>query len=187
LPKSIERLDEMHLVISGSRNIADVVVIEHLISEALKELTAYHQNLGEIEVYVGDAKGVDAAVRRQERISQTPLHGKIMHTYTPEWKRYRAAAGPMRNEKMLRDAKAAGDVDGTGSCLVAIWDGESAGTHHASTFARKLGMTQIVYVIKATVAGHIEAEQTVLVGNKTLWSTCIALPYTMPLIRDPNE
>lgn len=78
----------------------------------------------------GGAKGGDryAEIYAKNRNIQITIH-------YPEWDKYGKSAGFRRNLKIVEDA----DI------VVAVWDGESKGTRHTITEARKSGKKVIVY------------------------------------------
>lgn len=57
-------------------------------------------------------------------------HGIPFEVYRADWKKHGLRAGPIRNAEMGKVADA----------LIAIWDGDSAGTANMITVARKLGL-----------------------------------------------
>lgn len=74
-------------------------------------------------VLVGDCPtGVDLCVRTWAREKQYPLAVQIA-----DWASYKLAAGPIRNERMIKQADK----------LVAFWDGRSKGTKSAINLAVK--------------------------------------------------
>lgn len=96
----------MRTIIAGSRSIAEYATVALAIeaSEWAEEIT---------EVVSGGAHGVDSAGEQW-----AAWNDKRIKVFTPQWKTYGKAAGPMRNEDMARYANAA----------IIVWDGESRGS-----------------------------------------------------------
>lgn len=82
------------------------------------------------EVVCGEAKGADRLGKRwalDERLS--------VRSFPADWNKWGKAAGPKRNVEMAMYAQA----------CIAVWDGESRGTHHMITEARDRGLRLFVY------------------------------------------
>ena len=83
------------------------------------------ESLERIDVIVsGGAKGADSLAQQyaDEKNIETKIH-------LPEWEKYGRAAGPKRNQKIIRES----DV------VVAFWDGKSRGTLSSIKIAEKMG------------------------------------------------
>lgn len=87
------------------------------------------------EVLVGDAKGIDAMVKE---ICETA--GIPCTVFRADWKKHGRGAGPSRNGLMVAEADA----------LVAVWDGQSAGTMDCIAQAQQKGIP--VYIEQYEVA-----------------------------------
>lgn len=175
----------MHLVFSGSRKIRDEVVVDALAEDAI--LTIRRLGLSQHlppHLYVGDADGVDFCIRRSVSAAYNSLYGNKLAVFRAEWAKYKKAAGTIRNERMIDTAIANATIDNSVAMLVAIWDGQSPGTHHASSYAAKRGIHQICYVLKGTFEDQIEAVKTVFEGRKVLWTECVQTHFYLPLYKD---
>lgn len=116
----IDLISKYRVIIAGCRDFADY--------ELLKEKCDYYlQNREKEDIVIvsGHASGADALGERyaQERGSQ-------LETYPADWKAHGRAAGPIRNENMVRVANA----------LIAFWDGKSRGTKNMIETARKYSL-----------------------------------------------
>lgn len=92
------------------------------------------------EVISGGAEGVDSLAEAWADNKKMPL--KI---YETDWKKYKSAAGFIRNEEMLKDSGA--------EALLAIWDGESKGTKHMIKIAQKKGLKVQVHFVTGNPLG----------------------------------
>jgi hypothetical protein len=104
------------VIVSGSRTITDYDVVKQVI-----ESSPWFGSIA--QVYVGDAKGVDALVVRWCK-----ENGIGYTIFRAEWGRYGRSAGPERNGEMIQQG---------GEALIAVWDGESKGTKDMMRQARK--------------------------------------------------
>jgi hypothetical protein len=82
-------------------------------------------------VISGRALGVDRLGEEWAKKNNIPIEW-----YPANWDRDGKAAGPLRNVRMAEKADA----------LIAVWDGESRGTAHMISTARKLKL--IIYICK---------------------------------------
>lgn len=110
----------MKVIIAGSRFIKDY----NLVAEAIKE-----SGFNITEVVCGAANGVDSLGERYAK-----ENGIKLSYFYADWKGLGKRAGHARNEQMGNYANA----------LVAVWDGESKGTKHMITYAKKKKL--LVYV-----------------------------------------
>lgn len=115
----------MKTIIAGGRNFhGDIFeqIVERAIHECGWEVT---------EIVCGDAPGID-------RIgSDVGLRLGIPVVYFPaDWKKYKKAAGPIRNQSMAEYADA----------LIAVWDGKSTGTGDMIRRAKREFLT--VHIVK---------------------------------------
>ena len=91
----------MKVVIAGSRDITDYGILLKAIKECPFEIT---------EVISGCARGVDTL---GEKYAEE--YGLKLHLFPADWKKYRNAAGPIRNAQMADFADA----------VLCVWDGKS--------------------------------------------------------------
>lgn len=114
------------MIVAGSRSIDD----RELIGRAIEDGDLVFGPLDEI--VHGGASGVDeiAGEIAEER-------GFDVRVMEAEWDEFGHAAGPIRNQEMAEYADA----------LVAVWDGESAGTENMIETALDEGLG--VYTIQA--------------------------------------
>lgn len=111
----------MKVIIAGSRNIKDGMLLLEAIDKSKFEIT---------EIVSGHAVGVD---RMGELYAET--HHIPTKIFIPDWSNYGKGAGFIRNEQMANYADA----------LIAIWDGKSSGTKHMIDIAKKNNLQ--VYVL----------------------------------------
>lgn len=105
----------MKVLICGSRNLSDPVLVSQAVSQS--GITPTH-------IISGGARGVDRLA------GEYAEHNGIEFTeYLAEWDRYGKRAGFMRNCVMVGIAEA----------VIAIWDGESRGTKHSIDYATSQG------------------------------------------------
>ena len=127
----------MQVIIAGSRGVTDYDLVCRAVSESGYDITC---------VLSGTARGVDQLGERYAKANNIDIE-----RYPADWKNldvegavvrsnrygnYNARAGHNRNEQMGRDAEA----------LIAIWDGQSAGTKNMIDFMHK--QRKPVYVMK---------------------------------------
>lgn len=140
----------MKTIIAGSRDITDASMLD-------AALIAWGWRAEITAVVCGEAPGADALGREWAEQRALPVL-----SYPADWKTHGKAAGPIRNAQMVDVADA----------LLALWDGESAGTKNAIKLARArqaqgAGERFLVYVytiedfqryqrvlVKAPVAKH---------------------------------
>jgi hypothetical protein len=96
----------MKVIIAGSRDIIDYSEVEKAVEESGFEIT---------EVVSGKADGVDTLGERW-----ADEHGVPVKPFPAKWASHGKAAGRWRNREMSLYADA----------LVAVWDGNSNGTHN---------------------------------------------------------
>lgn len=102
----------MRLAVVGSRSFNNRELF-------LEEISLFNPQL----IVTGDATGADEFARRYAEEHRIEL--KVHHA---NWKRYKRAAGHIRNEFIVQDA----DV------ILAFWDGVSPGTKNSIDWCRKL-------------------------------------------------
>ena len=110
----------MKVIIAGSRDIIDRNEVEQAIADSGFEIT---------EVVCGCARGVDELGLIWGTCNDVPV--KRMPA---DWNRYGKQAGRERNIAMARYADA----------LIAVWDGQSSGTHHMIKVAKMQGLKRHV-------------------------------------------
>ncbi len=88
----------------------------------------------DIEIVSGGARGTDALGERYAR-----EHGYALKVFPAEWKKYGAAAGPIRNGQMAAYA----------DMLIAFWDGRSAGTRDMIRKAEEKGIQVQLHMIRS--------------------------------------
>lgn len=113
----------MKVIIAGSRNILNGVVVREGIEESGFEIT---------EIICGEAKGVDTLGKLWGKLYRIPVK-----SFTANWQKFGLSAGPRRNKQMAEYADA----------LIAIWDGKSRGTLDMITQMRELKKKVYVKVV----------------------------------------
>jgi hypothetical protein len=110
-------------IIAGSRDFADFELMERVLKEF---------EIGEI--VCGGARGADLLGKEY-----ADKHNIPVKMFPADWKKFKNAAGPLRNIEMAEYA------DG----LIAFWDGKSTGTAHMIKEAnrRKLYTAVIKYIL----------------------------------------
>jgi hypothetical protein len=141
----------MRVVISGSRTITDIRLIEMSVAESGYDIT---------EVISGGAKGVDTlavewAAKNNIEVNVFEAEwGNLDHPdaliKTTKWgQKYDARAGLRRNELMAVYA----------DTVICIWDGKSKGTKHMMAMASKRDLLTFVYRTDLPYkTGHIKRE-----------------------------
>lgn len=113
----------MKVVIAGSRDIVDYGVLLKAIKECPFQIT---------EVISGRARGVDTLGEKYAEDC-----GLKLHLFPADWKKYRNAAGPIRNAQMAEVADA----------VLCVWDGKSSGTKDMMNQAKKRGLPLYVFKV----------------------------------------
>jgi hypothetical protein len=117
------------VVIAGSRSFPFSLFPERCLDEVGQAIATAGWPVG--EVISGGAKGVDSAgAAWAERV------GVPLVEIEPDWETHGKAAGPKRNTQMVRAADA----------VVALWNGESAGTRDTIGKARAALTDEQVHV-----------------------------------------
>lgn len=111
----------MKTIIAGTRTFNDYA-----------KLSMICKNINITEVVSGTARGADKLGEQYATEKQIPIK-----QFPPDWDKYGKSAGPVRNEQMAKYAE----------CLVAFWDGKSAGTENMIETAKrnKLEVILILY------------------------------------------
>lgn len=112
----------MILCVAGTRTITD----KALVWGALDEL--YGDDFLVTEIIHGGCRGVDTLAQDWAWANQIPER-----EFPADWSKG-PHAGPLRNQRMIREADA----------LLAVWDGESRGTADAIKRARAKGIRVVV-------------------------------------------
>ena len=113
------------VIIAGTRDFADYTLLRSFADETLA-------GINDIEIVSGGARGADALGERYAR-----ERGRRLKVFPAEWKKWGAAAGPIRNAEMAAYADA----------LIAFWDGKSAGTRDMIRKAEDRGLRVQVRMI----------------------------------------
>lgn len=113
------------VIIAGCRDFTDYALLCSFADEAL----AGTEN---VEIISGGARGADALGERYAR-----ERGRRLKVFPADWKKWGAAAGPIRNGQMADYADA----------LIAFWDGRSAGTRDMIRKAEDRGLRVQVRMI----------------------------------------
>ncbi len=105
------------IVIAGTRNFNNYCIAKEYITQCIKS-----ENTDDsITILSGGCKGADKLGERY-----AAEHRYTLEIYKADWKRYGKAAGPIRNQKMARDA----DI------VICFWNGKSRGTKSMIDFAK---------------------------------------------------
>lgn len=114
----------MRVIIAGSRNITDYILIKKAIVESgLKDDIT--------EIISGGARGVDSLGEIYANEYDIPIK-----RFSVNWNKYGKRAGYVRNQEMAM----------YGDALIAIWDGKSKGTSHMIDIAEEMGLH--VFILK---------------------------------------
>lgn len=116
----------MRVIIAGSRDIIDPLIVEDAVSEFKKKS---EQEI--TEVLSGCARGVDTL--GEEWARKNNINIKFMPA---NWEKYGRSAGYKRNVAMAGKADA----------LIAVWDGKSRGTGHMIDIAREYHLHTYVHI-----------------------------------------
>lgn len=108
----------MRIIIAGSRNYTNYEEAKTKIQFILSQ----YQSETPFVFLSGNCNGAD---RLGERFAKE--NGYPLELYPAEWKRYGAAAGPIRNKKMVDLCDA----------VICFWDGKSKGTAGLIQYAKK--------------------------------------------------
>jgi hypothetical protein len=105
-------------IIAGTRDFTDFELLERVLKEF--EIS---------EVVCGMARGADLLGKQYAEKYNIPVK-----MFPADWKKFKNAAGPIRNIDMAEYADA----------LIAFWDGESTGTSHMIKEAQRRKLYTIV-------------------------------------------
>ena len=117
------------LVVAGTRTNTNYALLK-------RHLRIYKQQIPNLKIVTGCARGTDALARRYAQENNLRLQ-----VYKAEWNKYGRAAGPIRNKEMAA----------TADCALLFWDNKSRGTKSMITELRKIGVQAIKIV-------HLEKE-----------------------------
>lgn len=120
--------DKTRIIIAGSRSVDEYWRVE----AAMSQVTAGGANRGVYEIVSGGAEGVDQFGERWAEEYDCDVT-----RFEPDWEEYGNAAGPIRNGQMAKYADK----------LVAVWDGESAGTRDMIDKALDEGLDTHVFQV----------------------------------------
>lgn len=114
----------MRTIIAGSRTISDLRLLEDVIKDSGFIIT---------EVLCGGARGVDDLGRKWAG------NGNLIPVkmFPANWEKYGKCAGIIRNIEMAKNADA----------LIALWDGQSRGTQHMITVAKRRNLQIHVHIV----------------------------------------
>jgi hypothetical protein len=108
-----------NIAVVGSRTYKNE---EYILDNVLETLKKENLSIDNIVVFSGGAKGVDTiAANAMKRM------GVEVREIIPNWKKYRRAAGIVRNKELVSNA----DI------VIAFWDGRSRGTKNSINLAKK--------------------------------------------------
>jgi hypothetical protein len=115
----------MRVLVTGSRAFPDPVRVAH-------ELTQLYLQHGPYTLIHGAcATGADAAAHHWYETAGADL-GVIEIKYHADWAQFKKRAGPIRNEKMVKEAGA--------DLVLAFFFAESKGTKHTVSLAEEAGI-----------------------------------------------
>lgn len=122
----------MRTIVAGSRGIYGFRALR-LVDEAIAE-APWQPTV----IISGTARGVGLAGEQWAKDNGVPVE-----RFPADWNRYGRKAGPLRNVQMADSADA----------MIAIWDGQSAGTKHMIEQARVRGLFEVVLVVTPEEGG----------------------------------
>jgi hypothetical protein len=111
--------NRVNIAVVGSRTYKNEDYILNNILETLKKENLSIEN---IVVFSGGAKGVDTIAAESMKAM-----GAKVNEIIPNWKKYRKAAGIVRNKELV----------GNADIVIAFWDGRSRGTKNSINLAKK--------------------------------------------------
>lgn len=111
----------MKTIIAGGREITDIELVRQAVKLSGFEIT---------EVVSGKARGVDTLGEQYAEENSIPVRD-----FPARWDLLGKAAGFIRNKEMAN----------YGEALIAVWDGDSAGTRNMIKNARSKGLKVFVY------------------------------------------
>ena len=114
-------MTDYRVIIAGSRSFNDYVLLREQCLSILQEKMRTHR----VIIVSGHARGADSLGERFANEFRLPFE-----LHPAKWRLLGKAAGMVRNAEMAKCSDA----------LIAFWDGESRGTRHMISFARKRGL-----------------------------------------------
>jgi len=120
----------MRVIIAGSRSLKDLRIVTAAMEEARRE-----KAIAPTAVICGEARGADLLGKRWAQ-----ANGIDVISMPAEWDLHGRAAGPIRNSQMADIADA----------VVAVWDGQSAGTRDMIKKAQKKGIPCHIHYFEPT-------------------------------------
>lgn len=123
-------MKELRVLIVGSRDFNDYVLLETRVDDYLKDKYDYN-----IVIVSGGARGADTLAEKYAKTKHYDLK-----VFPAQWNKYGKMAGYIRNEEMH---KYIAEIENR--CCIAFWDGASRGTQHNFPLATKYN-TEIVIV-----------------------------------------
>lgn len=131
-------MDELRIIVAGSRNFKDEGFVARKIDAFLVELIEGTKTpIQSVTIISGGCRGVDTFGENYAKLR----HYNIKQ-FLPDWATYGRGAGPIRNDSMARFAA---EKNGY---LLAFWDGKSAGTRSMIAIARNYNVN--IRIIKIT-------------------------------------
>ena len=128
-------MTDYRVIIAGSRSFNDYELLREQCLSILQEKMRTHR----VVIVSGHARGADSLGERFAKEFSLPFE-----LHPAKWRLLGKAAGMVRNAEMAKCSDA----------LIAFWDGESSGTRHMISFARKRGLE--VSVINTTLKNWID-------------------------------
>lgn len=111
----------MKIAVIGSRNYKNINLLDEVLYGFISR---------EDVIITGGAEGVDKHV-----MDFAKKEGIELEVFYPDWDKYGKAAGPIRNELIIKDS----------DLVLAFWDGESKGTKNSIDLALKYKVGLRVY------------------------------------------
>lgn len=118
------------LLVCGSRTINNS---EWIFSEIEKYISESNLQYSDIHIIEGEASGVDKISKQFAQSKNIPVI-----EMKADWKAYGRAAGPIRNEQMVRLCD---------QCLI-LWDGKSRGTKNDIDLCDKYNKSNKIVIYK---------------------------------------
>jgi len=118
------------LLVCGSRTITNV---SWIFSEIEKYISESNLQYSDIHIIEGSAKGVDKIAKQFADDRNIPVI-----EMSADWKSYGRAAGPIRNEQMVKLCD---------QCLI-LWDGKSRGTKNDIDLCDKYNKSNKIVIYK---------------------------------------
>ena len=128
-------MTDYRVIIAGSRSFNDYELLREQCLSILQEKMRTHR----VVIVSGHARGADSLGERFAKEFSLPFE-----LHPAKWRLLGKAAGMVRNAEMAKCSDA----------LIAFWEGESRGTRHMISFARKRGLE--VSVINTTLKNWID-------------------------------